>query len=191
MKQLSILIGLFTFYLTGFSQIIDFKNDKYWVDAGFGSFITVNNISGLPIFPIFPPYLSVNLFNDKTFYKISFIRNEEWALLGDMPYEKYYSVGILLGKGFSRKYYQFQFSGGLGITGGIKRGDFLYNDGDWPFSTDYYERDKFITPSIPVEIDLLLKPIKYAGIGVTLFGNLNFVRPYCGFALKLSMGKLR
>ena len=190
MRRLSILFVLFTFYLTGFSQIIDFKNDKYWVDAGFGSFITVKNISGMPSFPVFPPYLSVNLFNDHTFYKISFIRNKEWALLGDKPYEVYNSVSILLGKGFSRKYYQFQFSGGLGITGGIKRGDFLYNAGGW-FDPDYYESDKFITPSIPLEIDLLLKPIKYAGIGVTLFGNLNFVRPYCGFAIKLSMGKLR
>ncbi|MDO9340471.1 MAG: hypothetical protein Q7T72_08095 [Bacteroidales bacterium] len=187
MRLLSTLIGLSTFYLTGFSQVIDFKNDKYWVDAGFGSFITINNISGLPVFP---QYLSINLFNDSTFYKISFLRNEEWDLFGDNPNEEYYSVGVLLGKGSSRKYLQFQFSCGLGITGGIKRGDFLYNNGDW-FRSDYYERDKFITPSIPVEIDLLFKPIKYAGIGVTLFGNLNFVRPYCGFAVKLSMGKLR
>jgi hypothetical protein len=101
-----------------------------------------------------------------------------------------------LGKGYSRKYLQVQFSGGLGITGGIKRGDFLNKDELWLygvllFSRDICERDKFFTPSIPLQVDLLLKPIKYAGIGVTLFGDLNLVRPYCGFSIKLSLGKLR
>jgi hypothetical protein len=87
------------------------------------------------------------------------------------------------------------FSGGLGITGGIKRGDLLYTEPStgWFNIADgrRFEKDQFISPSIPLEIDLLFKPIKFLGVGFSLFGDLNFNRPMYGVALKLGIGQLR
>jgi hypothetical protein len=55
----------------------------------------------------------------------------------------------------------------------------------------YYSRDKSIIPSIPMEIDLLLKPTKNLGFGITLWGDLNFNAPIYGLMLKVAIGKLR
>jgi len=34
-------------------------------------------------------------------------------------------------------------------------------------------------------------PIKYLGVGVSLFGDLNLKRPMYGFVFKFGLGKLR
>jgi len=188
-RQLCFITGLLLYSLTCVSQVVDFENDEYWVDAGVGGFSTIDEISDISW------HLSVNLFKDTTFYKIKYTRNEEWdfSFSGPRPEEKYNSISLMIGKGFSRKHIQLQYLGGLGITGGIKRGKFIKRTGQYLFFGPYdvYEEDKFITLSIPLEVGLTFKPGKYIGIGGTLFGDLNKVRPYYGLALKLSVGKLR
>jgi len=190
MKKIGIiLIGLTSLLQTGFSQIVDFKKDQYWIDAGFGSYYSTDQTDG------FTWNLGVNLISDNTLYKLRFLNQQEFKIFGPGPLEESYSVGMMIGKGFKGKYIQILFSGGLGITGGIKRGKLLYTEpsSGWFDIGDprHFEKERFISPSIPLEIDLLIKPIKYLGAGVTLFGDLNLKRPMYGFVLKFGLGKMR
>lgn len=112
------------------------------------------------------------------------MRHQEFELFGPDPMEESYSVGMMIGKGFRRKHIQIQFSGGLEIIGGIKRGKSLSeNPSSGWFSLDdprHYEREKFISPSIPLEINLMIIPTKYFGPGISIFGDLNLKRPMYG-----------
>ena len=189
-RQLCFITVLFLYSLTCVSQVIDFENDEYWVDAGIGGFGTIDKMGGGLY------HFGANLFKDSTtFYKIKYSRIEEvsdYWFTGPRPEERYNSFSLMIGKGFSRKHIQLQYLGGLGITGGMKRGKFIKKTGLWLITSyDVYEEDKFITLSIPLEVGFTYKPGKSIGIGVTLFGDLNQVRPYYGLALKLSAGKLR
>jgi len=190
MKRIGILIiGFICLFQVGYTQVIDLEKDKYWIDAGFGSYYSTEHTDG------FTWNFGVNLIFDSTLYKLRFLNQQEFDLFGPDPLEEFYSVGMMIGKGFAGKFVQIQFSGGLGITGGIKRGELLYTEpsSGWFDIGDprHFERDRFISPSIPLEIDILIMPIKYLGVGVSLFGDLNLKRPMYGFVFKFGLGKLR
>jgi hypothetical protein len=46
-KKTFFVIGFFFLALTGQSQTIDLEKDKYWIDAGIGSFGTTEKSMGL------------------------------------------------------------------------------------------------------------------------------------------------
>ena len=189
MKRLNILIiGLFIFSINCFCQIIDIKRDKYWIDGGFGNYYSTGKTDG------FTRNLCVNMIIDSTIYKIRLNNYQEFQLWGIDPVEQFNSLGILIGKGYSSKYIQLYFSAGFGIIDGVKRGKLLYTDigQSWfSFNADHYEKDRFSTLSIPIEVDLLLKPIKYVGVGVSFYCDLNYKRPMYGIIFKFAIGKLR
>ncbi|MPN53579.1 hypothetical protein SDC9_201243 [bioreactor metagenome] len=136
--------------------------------------------------------LGANLFKDSTLYKVRFLWNKEFDLLGSNdPSEEFYSAGVMIGKVRSNQYIQFRYSGGIGVIGGVKRGDkLLYTTGSW-LKKNYYGEENFITPSIPLELDLIFKPIKHFGIGFAIWGELNYKRPMGGIIFKIEVGKLR
>ena len=176
------------FVLTGFGQKINWETDRYWVDAGVGFYQSPNHNSGFAI------NLGVNLISDSTLYKFRAITCEEFELFGPTPTERYLSMGLMLGKGFSTKFLQIYFSAGLGITGGIIRGDYLYSEpseGFFDLGGRHYEKNNFVSPSLPLEVDIMLKPINTMGIGLSAFGDLNLKRPMYGFVAKFNFGKLR
>lgn len=185
MKSLGVIVGLLVCSLTGFSQAE--KRDNYWFDFGAGGFETLRNLSGVSVI------LSYTQRHDSIYYTFRFIGNSEFGdvLAAPVPNEEYYSYGFLFGKGFSAKYAQIHFTVGVGITEGIRRGALIKSVPGFFGYTDYYERVEFRTPAIPLEIDILLKPLRWGGVGVTFFGDLNFVRSYCGVAFKVSLGRLR
>ncbi len=180
---------IFICSISSLVHAVDFKNDKYWIDAGFGNYYSTDNTEGISW------NLAVNLINNNTLYKIRFLNHQEFKLFGPDPLEDFYNLGMMMGKGFSGKYHEIQVSGGLGITGGVNRGKLLYvepSQGWFNISNpNHYEKEKFITPSIPLEIDLIIKPIKFLGAGATLFGDLNYKKPMYGFLIKFALGKLR
>ncbi|MDY0198735.1 MAG: hypothetical protein RBR68_13065 [Tenuifilaceae bacterium] len=177
-KKIFFVIGLLFLGLIGHSQTTNSENNKYWVDAGVGSFGTINNdITGLTL------NLGFNLIHNDTQYKLKTLFNGQFVI--DGLAEQYYSVGALFGKGFSWKYFQITPSVGLGVTGGLVRGDLLYTP------SYHYEKDYFVSPSIPLEIDLMLKPLKFLGIGASVWADLNLKRSMYGVTLKLGVGKFR
>ncbi len=191
MKKLIALTILIIYSFTVHSQIIDFKNDKYWLDAGIGEYVS-KKTSG------FTGNLSANAIINCTLYKISFLHSEEFNLFGPSPNEKYYTLSPMLGIGFSGRFLQLHISSGLGISWGVIRGNLLFTDppstGWFSFNLSdprHYKKEHFISPSIPLELDFLIKPIKYAGLGLSVFGDLNFKRPMFGLVIKMAVGKLR
>ena len=139
--------------------------------------------------------LGFNKVTDSTLYKLRFSTQQEMQIkfLGPnaYPYEEFYSVGMLFGRGFTGKYGQIYFSGGFGITGGVKRGRSLYSTPKFIGGSTTYEEVKFISPSIPIEIEVLPIPRKYNGVGFALYGDLNLERPMFGFVVKIRLVKLR
>lgn len=186
MRKKILYFIVFTFFLSsGFSQILDTKNDKYWIDGGLGRYFATYKTESIAL------GFSANLLKNNTIYGGRFIHYQELWLFGPEPSEKFNEFGILIGKGFYGEYLQIQFLGGIGIFGGYKRGDYLYTDTNnlW-FKTKYYEKEKFVTAYIPIGIDIQIKPFKYLGLGVSLFGNLNIKTPLYGFIVKIGIGKL-
>lgn len=181
-----ILVFFFSIYI-GHCQVAVVKESKFWIDAGPGAYNS-GHTSGFTL------YLGANLVFDSTQYKLRTLLHDEFLLFGPSPSEKYYSVGALIGKGIYTRFIQIQVSAGLGVTGGITRGDLLYTEpigGGWFDFSDRrrFEEKRFFTPSIPIEIDLLITPFKFVGVGFSLFGELNPKRPLYGAALKLGIGK--
>ena len=172
MKRHCVIVWFLLCSLTGFSQAA--KRDNYWFDFGTGGFETLRSLSGVSVI------LSYTQQHDSIYYTFRFIGNSEFGdvLAGPVPDEEYYSYGFLFGKGFSAKYAQIHFAVGVGITEGIRRGALIKSVPGLHGYTDYYERVAFRTPAIPLEIDLLVTLLKWGGVGITFFGDLNFVRSY-------------
>lgn len=117
MRHLYLLsIGLLFFSMSCFCQIVDWKNDKYWLEAGLGGYSSTDSTGG------FSYVLSANLIRNTTAYKLKYLYHEEFRIFGPSPREKLHSIGMLIGKGFEGKSIQIYFSAGVGIIGGVKRG---------------------------------------------------------------------
>ncbi|HBS87790.1 MAG: hypothetical protein A2W91_11255 [Bacteroidetes bacterium GWF2_38_335] len=183
---LPFFLFLVLFQTTCLSQKFDFKKDKYWLNFGAGNYCSVYSTGGIEW------NADVNIVLDSTLYKIKYFQTLKFDLFGPLPHERTYNVEFMAGKGFSGKFAQVYFCAGLGIVYGIIRGKLLYVDPFPGFFEDpkHYERKTFVSPSIPVEIDITLKPVMVLGITGTLYGNLNFKRPMCGVGLKIGIGNL-
>lgn len=180
-KKAFLLFGiLYLCSFTVFGQKNESSKFQLWADAGFGLYGSTGKNTGLS------PSISLNLYQNKTLYKMQYIHLAEIGFSGPVPSEIFNSYGILLGKGISNDKVSLIFSAGLGATTGIKRGALVNIDDPHRF-----ERDNFFTPSIPLEIDIIWKITKFFGPNMTLFADLNIKRPYLGYRIKFSIGKLR
>jgi len=85
----------------------------------------------------------------------------------------------------------FRFSTGLSRIWGNNRGQYLFTDPDplWG-SGKNYEFVKYSTLGIPAEIRFITS-LKYVGIGITGFGNLNAKRSFAGLNLSVYLGRLK
>lgn len=176
-------LGLLLCSVTVNGQIIDLKNDKYWVDVGVGSYRSTYKLNAISM------NFGANLIKDSMLYKIRFIRHIEWNFRGPNVLENVYNAGVMIGKRcWSSQNIQLMYSGGIGVIGGVERGEKLLSNID---GTSDYGKENFITPSIPLEINLIFKPKKYFGFGLAIFGELNHKRPMYGAIFKVGIGKLR
>jgi hypothetical protein len=90
MKQIYFLsLGFMIYSVSVSGQKIDFKNDKYWIDAGAGWFHTTGQTDG------FSGSFSVNQISDRTLSKIRFLYHTEFHMFEPGPAEKFYSVGLI------------------------------------------------------------------------------------------------
>lgn len=195
MKKLPLfVIALFCCLQANYAQTIDLKTARYWADAGIGTYSSSSSAG-------FSLNLGLNFGFKNNVFRARFLTMEELNILGPSPTERFTSAGLLVGKTFSRKFFQAQVSGGLGVSTGIMRGRLISDPQTtsggmgWPSMSlsdgRVFETKSFLALSIPVEVEMLLKPIKYAGLGMSLFGDLNLKRPLIGMSFKLALGKLR
>jgi len=134
-------------------------------------------------------YIDANFLKNENNWKLRFIRESEFNLLGPVPGEKFYDIGLLYGRVTKSKIFRLSLSGGLGLLGGVKRGAFLERKLGL-FGYDLYEKEHILIPAIPLEIDFSFIS-KYIGIGMTGYANLNHEKSIAGFIFRLELGKIR
>jgi hypothetical protein len=138
---------------------------KYWITVGawIGRNLSEN--------------LSYNFSLGDNFYKVGyFIRGgfSETPSVGEDGY-LFNTVDISVGKRLQSKWFQSSMFVGPSFVFGKKRASFG--------NTDDYE-----TAGLEADIQLLFRPANEVGIGVGLYGNLNFVKNYIGLNVNLTLG---
>jgi len=168
---LFILAGCFVFILqVGDSRLCaqvftsddDEKPNQWWLSAGIGA--------GPQGLALGVGYMSQTR---KSAFSLRFVGIQE---LGDIildtsnePKESDWDLGILYGVHWNSV---VAISAGLSVIGGVRRGKFLYEE-EGLFSSAVYERLKYQTLGIPIEVQLMAPPVKRFGFGISGFVNLN------------------
>lgn len=162
------------------------RNPVKWVNLGLGGFSTKEDISGIGF------ELSWNVRDERSLKKYRVLINSEFDIFGPSPSESYTSFAMLFGAPFdvTDGFKMFASVGG-GLTYGVRRGDFKYSSGGI-FGTDYYEKERFVSPVISFEAGFTIQPKKLPiGIGTTAYADLVFYRPLIGLSLALIVGNTR
>jgi hypothetical protein len=128
---------------------------------------------------------------------------EEFTLFRS-PSESAWDIGFLFGRRTSSRRLYASASAGLGVTGGMRRGQDRTDQAEveactqspfcWMaalFSTAEYEEDPFMTVGVPFELEAGWMPFSKVGLGVSLFGNLNSGRNMLGGTVQLVLGRFR
>lgn len=180
------------------SQIVDLKKDKLWVDFGTGSFRTGTFIKNPNFFCMkINNSFSLNYVNDKILFRtnINHCYEKDFLFSNTIVKEEFTTINFMIGKGISKKYGQFYFLTGIGLTSGSKREKATLVDRDF-FGNIYNSKEvfihrNFVSVALPLEFEYLFKPSKYFGLGISYFQDLNFDTTIHGFRLKFAFGKLR
>lgn len=118
------------------------------------------------------------------------------------PLEYTWEAGVLYGQPMvSGDRLTVTASAGVGLVGGLRRGDFWYTDEADPGSfksflplrpsVDVYARDRFQAVSLPMEVRLHMRPTHLFGVDILLFGTVNHIDPYGGVAVQVRLGGVR
>jgi len=149
--------------------------DSYWLSGGLGK----SHLPSLMIAMGYEPKSSPTVLIARYSVNAEFMQAVEPGL-------KVSELGLLYGLRTGT----FRFAAGLSRVWGNDRGKYLYTDPDplWG-SGQHYEFVKYGTMGIPAEIRYYTA-LKYIGIGVTGFGNLNPRRSFAGINVSVYLGRL-
>lgn len=149
--------------------------DTYWVSAGVGKTYLPSLMGTVS----FQPRHKTRVFTAR--YNVS-----AEMLHQTTPGLKLSEAGVLYGS----RHKNFIFSAGISRVWGVYRGTLI--GPAYPgslFKGDRYEKKTFSTLSIPAEVRFIL-PLKWVGIGITAFGNLNNGHSYSGLNVSVYAGCL-
>ena len=119
---------------------------------------------------------------------IRHIYNTEFNIFGPSPSETVWDISMLYGRSWKSKSAMVSISGGLGLVGGVRRGDYICSDG-W-FSSKY-QKCPFSTIGLPLDVQLIWMPFRFLGLGIQGFANLNSEKSFHGLVANLQIGRLR
>ena len=109
----------------------------------------------------------------------------------DYPAESAHELGILYGR-YARVSAVFvSISAGIGVARMVKRGKFLYDNGNLLFPDRTYEELHYLTIGIPLEAQLFLSFSPSFGMGIYAFGNINPKNSFGGMLVSMELGKLK
>ncbi|MFA6596443.1 MAG: hypothetical protein WCS69_01890 [Ignavibacteriaceae bacterium] len=132
---------------------------KYWMTIGFRPDMGM----------MFNPSYSFSL--GDYFYKVGYFTQD--IVLRAEPLLNYVSISI--GKRFRSKWFEASFFSGPSCVYGDKGvNPALYT--------------KFITPGLETDVQLLFRLANEVGIGVGLYGNLNFIKNFGGITINITLG---
>ena len=190
MKRTLLIFSCLMFYHTAItSQLVDRKDDRFWGEVGVGMY---NSDDG---YDKDASDFCVKLLKGNTLYTFRAMGVWEPTLFNSNVTDNFSGLGLLIGTVMSDNYIQVEISGGLGYISGVMRGKLLYTDPStgmfdiWDHR--HFEKVEFFSPSIPIQIDLLLKPLSHFGFGVSLFADINLRRTVKGITFKIGLGELR
>jgi hypothetical protein len=148
-----------------------------WLNLGIGG--STHGLAGL---------ISMSVQNDIHLITFRYVSSTEFVILGPTPSESVWDISILYGRFWKSRLAMVSISGGLGLVGGIRRGDYIRSDG-W-FSSKY-QKCPFSTVGFPVDIQLFWMPSRFLGFSIQGFANLNSEESFYGFVLGLQVGRLK
>ncbi len=136
---------------------------KYWMTVGFWVHkdMTVN----------FDYNFSVN----NNFYKIGYLINGISLWNGGLTSNNHRAINISIGKRLQTEWFQVAFFAGPSYVFGKKQ---ISVDND----------EKFNTIGLETDVQLLFKPANEVGIGIGLYGNLNFEKSFVGININITLG---
>lgn len=181
-KLLSFLVvlGIFASYCQPALAQID-RNmgsvNNTWLNLGIGG--STHGLTG---------QISLSVQNGIHLITLRYVSNTEFNIMGPTPSESVWDISILYGRSWESRLAMASISGGLGLVGGIRRGDYIRSNG-WFSST--YQKCPFSTVGFPVDIQLFWLPFRFLGFGIQGFANLNSEESFYGFVLGLQVGRLR
>jgi hypothetical protein len=182
MRNLLFAVLLISFHPI-YSQTSDDSITKFWVTDGVGVYYSSSSEG-------FGFNVSADYLKNQNYWKLRYIRISEFYIFGPNPSELFNDIGLLYGRVTKSKIIRLSISGGIGVLAGTMRGAFLHSGTGW-FPSDVYEHKHILTPTIPLELELSLIPIKYIGVGIAGFANLNFENSMVGFMIKIEFGRIR
>lgn len=138
---------------------------KYWITLGFfiNPDITFN--------------MNYSFALGNNFYKVGYQTKGDGLIWGGFGKNKFLfrSIDISIGRRLQSKWFQASLFAGPSYVFGKKT-----------LTTNSVEN--FNTIGIETDLQLLLRPANEIGIGIGLFGNLNFTKNYAGININLTFG---
>ncbi len=167
-KILIFVLLLSTSFLFSQSKEI---TDRYWVSFGSESGIAFSKIE----FMVADFYFGANYASKKTKYQFRYSHLIDF--LGSWGSDqKFNEFGFLYGRGIVKRGYHFMISGGLSLFQNLNIID---------------ENYKYVSFSIPLEAELLLKATKYGGFAFVLLLNLGNERQIISVGGRFAFGKVK
>ena len=164
MKKNLFIISIFVF--TSFLHAQNEENSyKYWMTIGFWAHRDVN-INANYCFSLMTNYYKVGYFMRGGLSEEP-TTDEDGYLIQ--------SIDLSIGKRLQSKWFQASLFGGPAFVFG-KRRISVFND------------EKFNTVGLETDIQLLFRLANEVGLGVGLYGNLNFIKNYAGININITLG---
>ena len=154
------------------------KLNYFWVNFGGGGSFN-HRIAGV---------MSISLQFDRNIVSLRYLGTTEFVLaaLFVSPLEEISDISVLYGRVLAKGKLGFVSVGaGIGYVSGVKRGEYLYEKD----VTEYYERIDIHTIGVPIELQIFFT-LRFIGVGIYGFANINRDDPFIGFAFCLQVGLL-
>jgi hypothetical protein len=152
----------------GYAQSGQENASRYWVGTGAGiGFLTHSNHTSLSG-AIYASYQSgSHLFGLRS------------AATGKFFNDSFYDFGVIYGRGVHRNDFLLSLGTGASLAAGKRTGG-LFDDSE------------SVGPifGFPFELQLFIRPFRYAGMGVYGFANLNRKQTFCGAIFSVQIGKM-
>ena len=137
---------------------------KYWMTLGVGVYKQTMSAN-----------LNYSFSLGDNFYKVGYLHRG--GILGGSGEDGLLntSVDISIGKRIQSEWFQAAFFGGPSYIFGRK-------------SIGHGDTENFKTVGLEADVQLLFRAANEVGIGVGLFGNINFVKSYSGISFNITIG---
>jgi len=158
------------------------SNYLAWGSLGIGSF--TGKKSGIAF------NFDLNYLKNSSLFTLRYINNTEFILFTSPP-EQLDDVGLLYGKVLRNKNFSIHASVGIGVVSYLKRTSLSSTNSAGLINSYKYNTDREFSVGIPLELQTNLITLKYIGLGIKIYSNINFINCVVGGLLTLQIGCLR